>query len=67
MRSLIDILQADQADESGWKPSEPQPIPDGINELALDTETDGLDWAGKSRIIGLSYSCLLYTSPSPRD
>jgi DNA polymerase-1 len=52
---LIDILQADQADESGWKPSEPQPIPDGINELALDTETDGLDWAGKSRIIGLSY------------
>lgn len=56
MRSLIDILQADQAEEAGWRPEPPRPIPSDVKEIAVDTETNGLRWSGPDKTIGYSYA-----------
>ena len=37
-----------------------------VDEFAFDTETTSLD-TSQAELLGISFSCLLYTSPSPRD
>lgn len=56
MKSLLDILQASEAEESGWRPQPPRPIPSDVKEIGLDTETNGTSWSGNHRIIGVSYA-----------
>lgn len=55
MQSLFDIIDA-VPEESGWRPTVPPSLA-GVSELALDTETTGLDWRRGDRPIGLS-GCL---------
>lgn len=56
MRSLLDVLQGQQAESDGWKPSELTPIPSDVKEIGLDTETNGLLEDKRARIAGISYS-----------
>src|SRR6186713_2262532 len=57
MRSLLDIVQAEEADDAGWKPDPLIPIPSDVKEISFDTETNGLLDDKKARVIGVSY-CL---------
>ena len=40
---------------------------DGIGNEVMQANMKLIDWLAKHRSIGFDISCLLYTSPSPRD
>lgn len=56
--SLAQFLGTQQSRPvSTWTPQEP-PSLDGINEIVLNFATDGLDWAGGSKPVGVTVSTL---------
>lgn len=56
MRDLFSSLQNDHLPRSDWQPQAPHSL-NGVKELELDCESNGLKWWDGDRPIGLSY-CL---------
>jgi len=52
-QSLVQFLGEQRRPEPEWKPEAP-PILDGINEIEMDFESDGKDWAAGDRPIGVA-------------
>ena len=51
--NLFDVIDREERSNMTWSPKEP-PCLDGIHEIELDTETDGLEWHEDKRPIGIS-------------
>ena len=51
----VEFLGSQSAEETNWQPQEPPQL-DGIDDIDLDTETNGLRWFAGDRPIGISIS-----------
>jgi DNA polymerase-1 len=51
--SLLDVIDQEKRSRMTWRPEDP-PSLDGIDEIQLDTETDGLKWYDNDRPIGIA-------------